>query len=158
MDKPFYVNLNKLLFEFLQDSINELYLNDRYIVDLKMELACSAKVLHYMMNNVVSNQKFSSLKSYDIDIEYGKDLKSKKTTVDHPNGIRPDLIIHRRGKSDNLLAVEFKMEHRDLSKDVSKLKELTSREQQYSYDLGILCVIESQSPAYLLFYGGEKYE
>ncbi|MFP4029522.1 MAG: hypothetical protein ACLFWL_17190 [Candidatus Brocadiia bacterium] len=78
---------------------------------------------------------------WDVDCEYnrqGKDGTSKPNS-DGQN-IRPDIILHKRGKTqpeDNLLVVELKKEE---SGDAEKAKDYTkpphgAREYQYKYGL-----------------------
>lgn len=58
--------------------------------------------------------------------------------------IRPDILIHRRGrndKEDNLLVVEVKKNKNDTKCDERKLTYLTCNYSQYKYQLGAFIVI-----------------
>ncbi len=76
-----------------------------------------------------------------VDDDYNRmgDIPKAVTWDEKPSLVRPDIIIHRRGKNDeNLLAVEIKLSSNDKTKadDVKKLRAYR-RELAYSHALFI---------------------
>ena len=70
--------------------------------------------------------------SYHVDVEYNrKAFSTGKTDVKKTTGekrrVYPDIIVHKRGKDKNLLAVELKKSSsRSYSRDIEKLEEYLS--------------------------------
>jgi len=134
----------KELILLVNKALDDLYNNDSYLIEKNVhERSLVFRFGLYFNKNLEKSQKFSKL---DLDIEYNRDLvsstnKDPKRTKEHHNGICPDLILHTRGTRNNILVLEFKTHWSDEnSADLDKLKELTSPNQQYHYQLGISIV------------------
>lgn len=57
--------------------------------------------------------------------------------------IQPDLIVHRVGKSENLLVVEAKKAaNKDFDRDIWKLKGMTEQAGAYGYAAGLHLVVD----------------
>lgn len=80
-------------------------------------------------------KKSEAYSGYDLDFDYNRNMDDAKRTQRHPQGIYPDLILHKWGSNDhNVLALEFKTSwNRNNVKYINKLEELTSPEQQYRF-------------------------
>ena len=108
--------------------------------------------LHGLMN---ADSAYADL---NLDCEYNKSLDDVKRTPNYPNGIRPDILIHKRGNHvQNKIAVEFKgWWNRDRDDDIQKLKDLTNPEYDYKYILGCLVSLQKATPVYHFFIAGEE--
>ena len=74
-------------------------------------------------------------------------------------GVRPDLLIHKRGdNTKNLLVVEFKgWWNKSKNRDEDKLKSLTSPCDEYHYLLGAFVRLGKENIQELEYYAdGEK--
>lgn len=70
------------------------------------ERAIVFRFAHYLQNEL---NMYSEYKSYNLDCEYNRNGISAKILPNFPNGVYPDLIIHKRGRNDkNILVMEFK--------------------------------------------------
>ncbi len=75
---------------------------------------------HYLANYLENES------SYKVDIEYNRynnDIKKLNN-----KNIYPDLIVHKRRKNDNLLAIEFK-KNNDSQKDKQRLIQLKKNKE-----------------------------
>lgn len=89
------------------------------------------------------------LKKLDIDLEYNKNGVLKKRTLRKPNGVRPDLIIHRRGNNDeNILVLEFKgwWNNYPRESDIIKLEDFVNQNGEYKYGIGVLVELNQDIP------------
>ena len=116
-----------------------------------MEQAIVFRVAVYM-NELL---KSSAFKELHLDCEYNKCMDDPKTTPNFKEGLRPDLLIHKRGDhSGNKLAVEFKgWWQKDFDRDKRKLKDLVNREYDYKYVLGAFVLIGKDKPEIEYFTG-----
>lgn len=119
-----------------------------------MEQAIAFRIGLYLQGEL-NNSDFQDV---CLDCEYNKLIDRPKITPNYPNGIRPDLIIHRRGDhAKNLLAVEIKgwwnKDHKD---DFGKLVDLTSREYDYQYMLGVFIDLQKEVALYRYFRSGAE--
>lgn len=102
--------------------------------------------------------KETEFAEHNLDCEYNKNLDQAKSTVNYPNGIRPDLLIHKRGKhNDNVLAVEFKgWWNNNEDTDIQKLKDLTHPDYDYRYSLGVFVKLKGENADYRYFRNGAE--
>jgi hypothetical protein len=96
----------------------------------------------------------------DLDSEYNKNHGDAKTSNRFPNGLRPDLIIHRRDSSaENKLVAEFKgWWNNDIADDIKKLEDLTNPHDNYRYMIGVFVRIDHNKANYRFFINGNEYE
>jgi len=93
---------------------------------------------------------------YKVDCEYNREghnvkrlnslgIKSPCCSADDTDAVTvyPDIIVHKRGKRDNLLVIEVKKtNHCGTNKfDIKKLKAFTS-DKQFRYKLGLFLVVD----------------
>ena len=124
----------------LEKSLRKAYEENNNLLDKKgIEQAMVFQVGRAMSDLLKEDLEYSNL---DLDCEYNKCLDESKMTENFPNGIRPDLILHKRGTHDhNLLAAEFKgWWNTHDQNDIKKLKDLTGRLDNYRYQLGCFVV------------------
>lgn len=102
------------------------------------------------LHELLKQTKYSHL---NLDCEYNKHGDDPKRIGEEV--IRPDLLIHSRGNDDqNILVVEFAgwwKNAEDLTKDKSKLEDLTDPKGQYKYRLGVLVEIQKEEPKYTYY-------
>ncbi|HLP39272.1 hypothetical protein [Lacibacter sp.] len=95
--------------------------------------------------------KLSSFKGYDLDCEYNRNLGGSKRTQNFPNGVIPDLLIHKRESNvHNVLVLEFKGYWNTISRlgDVEKINDFVNQNSvdNYKYGLGALIEINRVNP------------
>jgi len=114
--------------------ISNLYSYDQDLFERNnYEVTISTKLAQYL---------FVEFREYDVDCEYDKHKNKPKRLLDLDRNIRPDIIIHKRGKDDNnLICIELKKSNLNKKEDTKKLKALTKVSGDYKYKLGILIII-----------------
>jgi len=122
----------------ISQSLQKLYQDDIEIIQRGgMEQAVSFRFGTYLYAHC---QDIEWLRVLNFDMEYNKNGLSPKRTPRRPNGVRPDLIIHRRNSNtDNILIVEIKgwwnLEPRE--NDYIKIEDFVHQEGEYKYGLGV---------------------
>lgn len=141
---------------FLEESIKEFYDKDSLLSERKgMEQACVFRIGLYLQERL----KKAKISDVVVDCEYNKNGDHPKRTVMFVEGVRPDLLIHKRGNNTkNLLVVEFKgWWNRAKNRDEDKLKSLTSSKDVYHYLLGAFVRLGKENIQDLEYYAnGEK--
>jgi hypothetical protein len=121
--------------------------NDKKLLDLKVyEPAVSHRVAVYL-------EKIFNDENLNYDCEYDKYFDLSKST---PNGkkIRPDILVHKRNDDkNNILTIEIK-KNRKSKWDENKLKELTSPQGKFKYELGVFIYFPNGKPEYEWFVNG----
>lgn len=95
---------------------------------------------------------------YDLDSEYRKNHGDIKSTERFPDGVRPDLIIHKRDThEENKMVIEFKgwWDTGNIKKDWEKLEDLTNNSGGYRYLIGVSVMLGKEKPSYEYFYDGK---
>lgn len=166
----------KDLINAFKESVNELYKNDQYLIDNKLhEQSISYRIAYYIENIIKKNSK---LQKYKIDVEYNKNLdtekvifqpcisckntsckvhvKTVKNTIDKT--ARPDIIVHERGESNNLLIIEIKKDKKENEYDDAKLIAFTCSQNSFKYKIGIYLNITKNEidASYVYFNKGNK--
>lgn len=150
IDKVRMFNLIKELFE---KSVNSLYSNDSTLIDLKMEQASQARIFYYMQRDIENLDEYKILREYDLDCEYNHLGNGKKTTLRKLKGSKPDIVLHKRKRKDNLLVIEIKI-NKSNENDIIKLEDYTNQKGNYSYLLGVLLILKQQNPTFMYFVNG----
>lgn len=149
--------LEEKLFEYIKDSLKMVYEKDYPLILNRAlcekdndddhhvgERSIVFRFAHYLLNQLGNNKLF---KEYDLDCEYNRNGAECKSLPSFPNGIYPDVIIHKRGNNDHNLAVfEFKTYwNDDLRHDIDKIKELIDKEGKYKYKFGYVILLKKYS-------------
>jgi len=135
------------LVKLLKDAVDKMYKENPSLTDHKgIEQAMVFRIGNYL-HECLKETEFAE---YNLDCEYNKNLDQEKSTVNYPNGIRPDLLIHKRGThNDNVLAVEFKgWWNNNEDTDIQKLKDLTDPRDGYKYSLGVFVKLKGENADY----------
>jgi len=95
------------------------------------------------LKNILAKNK--TLKKYSVDCEYCRNMGNAKELPDYDFGVRPDLIIHKRGHNypHNLLIIEFKgwwSNRQKYGRDREKIEKFMSRVGDYRYKFGLFVV------------------
>ena len=155
-------NEQTFLATLLQNAINAVYLEERFLLSFSkgaregLEQAFVFRTgIH--LSNLLNGTSYAVL---DLDSEYNKNHGNAKTSRRFPNGLRPDLIIHRRDSNEeNKLVVEFKgYWNNDIDTDIQKLEDLTDPTDNYQYLIGVLVQIGRSEATFRYFINGSENE
>ncbi|GIU70712.1 MAG: hypothetical protein KatS3mg003_0191 [Candidatus Nitrosocaldaceae archaeon] len=106
-----------------------LFKNDSFLLEHDVhEISIAHKLAEYLQ---------ILFPDWNVDLEYNRRGKEQKRTHDRNELIRPDIIIHKRGKQDNLLVIESKKYNNCSDEDIMKLEYLTNQNNKYKYKLGL---------------------
>lgn len=131
--------------QILQEAINKLFKNDKYLFQKNVsERAISHKLACYISEIA---PKIGKNIGWHIDAEYNRNVEAPKTL--RLDGIEkcvvPDILIHRRGlnndgaiRDNNLLVIEIKKNAKTIGKekDIEKIK-LFINDDPYRYKYGL---------------------
>ncbi|MDR4509388.1 MAG: hypothetical protein MRJ65_14375 [Candidatus Brocadiaceae bacterium] len=129
------------LISIINEALDLLYKNDGDLIQRRVhERSLVFRFGLYFNDLLKKSPEFSKL---DLDFDYNRNMEDAKRTQKHPQGIYPDLILHKRcSNKHNILALEFKTHWNPGNfDDIDKLKELTLPNQQYRFQLGISIVL-----------------
>lgn len=132
----------------LSNSIERLFVEDYFLIkDNDHEISLTHKLSCYLQ------EEFNE---WDVDCEFNRMNSGEKRIPKELNNnkIRPDVIIHKRGKDINLLVVEFKKNSSRLEKysDICKIINIM-KDSKLNYDFGVFINIitsDSKVEMYLL--------
>ncbi len=150
------------LIEVLRNAINAVYQEERFLLRFAqgdregLEQAFVFRTgVH--LSNLLNETPYAAL---DLDSEYNKNHGKAKTSRRFPNGLRPDLIIHRRDSNEeNKLVAEFKgWWNNDIASDIQKLEDLTDPNDNYHYLIGVFVRIGRTEATFRYFINGIEHE
>jgi len=150
------------LVDVLRNAINAVYQEERFLLRFAqgdregLEQAFVFRAgIH--LSNILEATPYAAL---DLDSEYNKNHGNAKTSRRFPNGLRPDLIIHRRdSNADNKLVAEFKgWWNNDIESDIQKLEDLTDSNDNYHYLIGVFVQIGRTEATFRYFINGAENE
>ncbi len=120
----------KELFNLLKRSVNKVYSNYPKVIKIQGLEQCVAALIYAQLFQEISASEYADL---DLNSEYNKNCDSVKATPNFPQGVRPDIILHKmRSNEENKIAIEFKgWWNNNSSKDIKKLKDLFSNNLEY---------------------------
>lgn len=121
----------------IRTALSLLYKNDKYLIDIRTNERCIVFRFGYYFQTLLSMHR--EYKEYDLDLEYNRDGEDPKKTINHQNGIYPDVILHKRGNNnDNLLVMEFKghWNNQGSRRDESKIYDLINPSGKFHYKRG----------------------
>lgn len=149
------------LANILEEAVNLVYQEERFLLRFAqgdregLEQAFVFRTgIH--LNNLLNDTGYAAL---DLDSEYNKNHGNAKTSRRFPNGLRPDLIIHRRDSNEeNTLVAEFKgWWYTNINSDIRKLEDLTDPNDNYHYRIGIFIRINRTEANYRYFIDGTEF-
>jgi len=146
------------LVHLLEEAIKRVYEEDRFLFDFSQGERTGLEQAYVFRTGIhLSNLlRGTSYETLDLDSEYNKCHGDIKRTKRFRNGLRPDLIIHRRDSNEeNKLVAEFKgWWKNDMAKDIQKLEDLTNPNDNYHYLIGVLVQLGSKEPTFRYFANG----
>lgn len=134
--------MKKLLENLIQKSLDNLYANDKYLIEHKVaERDITHRFAYYFENNMQN----TDVSSYNVDCEYNRDGYGIKQV--HGNYVYPDFILHKRGSNeDNLLIIEFKTWwNPNNDKDIEKIQWMMHPQLRYKYKYGCSITINQDN-------------
>ena len=153
-------NKQKYLVEVLQNAINAVYQEERFLLRFAQEDREGLEQAFVFrtgihLSNLLKETPYAAL---DLDSEYNKNHGNTKTSRRFLNGLRPDLIIHRRDSNEeNTLVAEFKgWWNNDIDADISKLEDLTDPNDYYHYLIGVFVCIDKTKAIFRYFINGSE--
>lgn len=129
-------------------SLDSLYTNDFQLIDRAVNERAVVFRFGTYLNELLRNSTFQG---YHLDCEYNRNLGDIKRTRNFPNGVIPDVLIHRRNSNvNNVLVIEFKghWNKSDRETDHKKIIDFTSqnRNDHYKYGIGAVIELERHAP------------
>ncbi len=154
---------------YAEESLSRLYKYDRYLIDHKPsdqkregkhyvgERSIVFRFALYFYELIMEDPE---LCKFDLDCEYNRYMSDVKALPSFGNGIYPDVILHKRGKTgskNNILAFEFKTYwNRNQEDDCKKLLELTDQEGKYGFYCGMAIRINRRDWSIQKFQNGRR--
>jgi len=123
--------------EKIKVALGVLLKNDSFLLEKGVnERTMTHKLAEYLQ---------TQFPDWNVDCEYNrKGIKIKKLEGisecrEHvaTNRVFPDIIVHRRNSTENLLVIEFKKTGLNPKCDIKKLKLFTKGNGEYKYSLGL---------------------
>jgi len=112
-----------------------------YDVDLLETKASERSITHKLAEHL--QVEFTD---WNVDCEYNKSKDDPKRYKDGDKKrlAFPDIIVHKRNESENLLVIEAKKSNSRVSEDtdIKKLKAFTDQNGDYGYRLGLFIVFD----------------
>ncbi len=132
-------------------AIDILMKMDSYLLEKDVnERSVSHKLAEYLQNlffdwhvDCEFNRKGPDKKELDGIHECSEQKKTDR--------VYPDIIIHQRGKTNNLLVIEIKTKNEDVC-DRKKLELFTKLNGNYKYQLGLYILFKELNPPQLHWY------
>lgn len=121
----------------VEEALNKLYEKDQYLIHSEGNNHVSERSITHKLGAYLT----PLFEKYDVDCEYNRFGYEGKFVEKLKQNVIPDIIIHKRGKGNNFIAIEVKTwwNKSKVSEDKKKLIELTK--SKYNYEYGIILVI-----------------
>ena len=126
------MNRNYIINGILIPSLQKLYEMDCFNIYYGASERCICARLAHHMENIMHSATHSELDNYFVDVEYNRMgsglLKYYESNENGPKYMVSDLLIHGRGRLQNLLAVEMKRRgnSKNIKEDRERLEKLVS--------------------------------
>ena len=128
-------NLNGIS-DKIDKALDQLYEKDAYLICFDDKFHVSERSITHKLGCYLA-QLFES---YDVDCEYNRFGYEGKFVEKLKQNVIPDIIIHKRGKCNNFIAIEVKTwwNKSKVSDDKDKLIELTRSKYNYKYGISLI--------------------
>ena len=133
----------KVLSECLETMLNR----DKYLLEKNVhEQTLSTRLACYLSSYYETQEWWN----YNVDCEYNRNFNNPKIleNISNKNGVRPDIIIHKRwSNDDNLLVIEIKKDSNAEAQswsDDEKLRWFTSSDDQYRYTYWVYLMFDTE--------------
>jgi hypothetical protein len=152
------------LFEIVSSALNKVYEQDRQMIfDGASEMSIVFRLGLYIAEQIEQQNSEHFDDGITVDCEYNRNQGEPKR-INYENndaGIRPDLLIHRRGDhTANYLVLEAKgyWNREDREGDFRKLRALTDENGGYAYQLGLHVELGRKVPTPIIFVNGNEVQ
>jgi len=120
----------------INSALQKLYIDDFYLINRHVNERAVVFRFGLYFNVLLRS---SSFLEYNFDCEYNRNMGDPKRTENFPNGVIPDILLHRRNSNEeNILVIEFKgyWSYINREKDRIKLYDFTNQQYEFKYGLG----------------------
>jgi len=127
--------------------LRQLFKNDYHLLEIKAhERSIAHKLAEYLQ------QQFPD---WHVDCEYNRHYIEIKKLDE--GKVYPDIIVHLRNTSFNLLVIEIKCSDENYEEDIEKLKKFTEHNGKFNYQLGLfLKIINCEIKEKIWFKNGQQ--
>ena len=126
----------------LESALNKLYEKDQYLINFELNNHVSERSITHKLGAYLT----PLFEEYDVDCEYNRFGCEGKFVEKLKRNVIPDIIVHKRGKMNNFIAIEVKTwwnnKKEERKKDEDKLSYLTDRCHQYKYKYGLSLILD----------------
>lgn len=128
-------NLNSIS-DKIDKALDQLYEKDAYLICFDDKFHVSERSITHKLGCYLA----PLFESYDVDCEYNRFGYEGKFVEKLKQNVIPDIIIHKRGKCNNFIAIEVKTwwNKSKVSDDKDKLIELTRSKYNYKYGISLI--------------------
>lgn len=128
-------NLNGIS-DKIDKALDQLYEKDAYLICFDDKFHVSERSITHKLGCYLA----PLFESYDVDCEYNRFGYEGKFVEKLKQNVIPDIIIHKRGKCNNFIAIEVKTwwNKSKVSDDKDKLIELTRSKYNYKYGISLI--------------------
>ncbi|MBP9890312.1 MAG: hypothetical protein KBG84_00275 [Planctomycetes bacterium] len=117
--------------------------HDAYLLERGHEQAITHRLALYLQDE---------FPDWHVDVEFNRNLGDAKRLTyarigepePHKHGVRPDIIVHQRGKRQNLLIVEAKKQGEGVADTEAKLRAATGQGDALNYGFGVLVILPTR--------------
>ena len=115
----------------LNHAVQKFLERDAFLLEIRANERSITHRFAVYLENILGQQ-------WDIDCEYNRNMEHVKRV--NSNIRYPDIIVHKRGTSENLLVVEAKYEDEDIADDHRKLENMKSDPDfRYQFAVHLIC-------------------
>jgi len=133
--------------EILDKCLRKMLKKDRYLLERNVhEQTLSTRLACYLSSYYETPKWWN----YNVDCEYNRNFDDCKMlkNITNTNGVRPDIIIHKRWSNDsNLLVIEIKKDSNAEAwswSDDEKLKWFTSSDDVYRFTYWVYLIFDTK--------------
>lgn len=149
--------LNNILDNILdkvEQALNKLYEKDQYLIHSEKNNHVSERSITHKLGAYLT----PLFEEYDVDCEYNRFGYEGKFVEKLKQNVIPDIIIHKRGRRNNFIAIEVKTwwNKSKVSEDKKKLIELTKTKYNYKYGISLVINKNRDEVSKVIFYKGKE--
>ena len=156
MNREIFMDTLEEVLPKLESALNKLYEKDQYLINFELNNHVSERSITHKLGAYLT----PLFEEYDVDCEYNRFGCEGKFVEKLKQNVIPDIIVHKRGKMNNFIAIEVKTwwNKGKLSSDIDKLVELTRGKYHYKYGISIVVGRTLKEISLLKFSNGNKID
>ncbi|WP_314642168.1 hypothetical protein [uncultured Veillonella sp.] len=150
------MNILDNILDKVEEALNNLYEKDQYLICSKGNNHVSERSITHKLGSYLT----PLFEEYDVDCEYNRFGYECKFIKKLNRNVIPDIIIHKRGKGNNFIAIEVKTwwNKSKVSEDKRKLIELTKSKYNYKYGISLIINKNRNKVSKVIFYKGKELD